>query len=279
VKELVVILIIAHKQSLTENEKLSLIQCHKVLNKYPIKLICPEGLNISEYEKLIPDVQVEFIDPKWHSDYEMFNLLKIDTLLYEKFKYYQYILFYELDSWVFADELEYWCKKGYHFIGAPWFEGNYSGNSTTIIGVGNGGLSLRDTKSSILVLKRLNFLKKLRTFWFNSYLQSLWRFYKMVSLFNNYFHIDKTDELDTLLLLKYTMHEDRYWAKVAGAFTDYKIAPVEDAIKFSFEVQPNYLYKKNSERLPFGCHAWEKCEPEFWQAFIPHKNQTVIKDA
>ena len=51
-KDLAIILIIAHKEILTENEKTSLAQCYMILNKYPIKLICPENLNVSEYKKV-----------------------------------------------------------------------------------------------------------------------------------------------------------------------------------------------------------------------------------
>ena len=35
-----------------------------------------------------------------------------------------------------------------------------------------------------------------------------------------------------------------------------------------FELEPRYLYNLNQKKLPFGCHAWEKHEPDFWKNHI-----------
>jgi hypothetical protein len=268
-KSLAIIVIIAHKKVLSKNEEMSLLQCCKVFEKYPIRLVCPEGLDVSVYQRLIPGAKIDFIDPKWQSDYKMFSLLKVDKLLYKKYERFQYLLFYEVDAWVFNDELEYWCNKQFDYIGAPWFEGHEKGNSTKIIGAGNGGFSLRNTRASIRMARRLKFLKQLRLFWYKSYLQSIVRFNTVTSLFKHWLRITDAKKLDDLLLEKEVL-EDRYWAEgIGNVFTDFKVAPVKDAIKFSFEMQPLLLYKMNNETLPFGCHAWGKYEPWFWRKFIP----------
>ncbi|WP_373255073.1 DUF5672 family protein [Phocaeicola vulgatus] len=42
----------------------------------------------------------------------------------------------------------------------------------------------------------------------------------------------------------------------------------DEAILFSFEVNPSFLYAK-VQRLPFGCHAFEKFEfDSFWSQYI-----------
>ena len=42
------------------------------------------------------------------------------------------------------------------------------------------------------------------------------------------------------------------------------------ALRFAFEVNPSYLYMQNENKLPFGCHAFEKYEYElFWKDKIP----------
>ena len=65
------------------------------------------------------------------------------------------------------------------------------------------------------------------------------------------------------------INEDHYWGHVLAAFfSDFNVAPVNDAIRFSFEVNPTLLYKMNNGQLPFGCHAWERYDPEFWLPFI-----------
>jgi len=275
--DVAVILIIAHKDSLTGGEKKSLLQCFHILNKYTIKLICPEGLDVSVYKEIIPGVQIEFIDPKWQSDYQMFNLLKIDLLLYEKFKRYRYILFYELDAWVFRDELAYWCSMGYDFIGAPWFEGwHLAGKSTTITGVGNGGFSLRNVQTSLRILKRITLIKRLRYLWYKLRLNNIWNFDKVIVRFRAPFKFNLMDEPVNKLFRPGT-NEDIYWVRVAGGiFSDYKVAPVEDATRFSFELNPEFLFRMNNRQLPFGCHGWEKYDPEFWKPFIEEHFQKEI---
>jgi len=49
-------------------------------------------------------------------------------------------------------------------------------------------------------------------------------------------------------------NEDMAWS-----FLFYKkgnVPPIKEAIKFSFEVFPEYLYFLNNSELPFGCHDW-----------------------
>lgn len=48
-----------------------------------------------------------------------------------------------------------------------------------------------------------------------------------------------------------------------------QLPPFDVALKFAFEVNPSYLYDINNEKLPFGCHAFEKYEYNtFWQKHI-----------
>jgi hypothetical protein len=62
------------------------------------------------------------------------------------------------------------------------------------------------------------------------------------------------------------LNEDGFWGLIAPQITKkFKTAPVEKAIKFSFDRYPDVLYKMNNYQLPFGCHAWDKRNPEFWK--------------
>jgi hypothetical protein len=72
---------------------------------------------------------------------------------YEVFRQYEYMLIYQLDCWVFRDELEMWCDKGYDYIGAPFFVKWFVDRG---IYVGNGGFSLRKISNIIEYLKRNN---------------------------------------------------------------------------------------------------------------------------
>jgi hypothetical protein len=58
------------------------------------------------------------------------------------------MLIYQPDAFVFRDELDYGCSKGYDYIGAPWFIGLDSPKTPfKFLGVGNGGFSLRKISS------------------------------------------------------------------------------------------------------------------------------------
>ena len=48
----------------------------------------------------------------------------------------------------------------------------------------------------------------------------------------------------------------------------FQIAPVEIALQFAFERQVRECYKLNHEQLPFGCHAWERYDFDFWRPYI-----------
>ena len=47
------------------------------------------------------------------------------------------------------------------------------------------------------------------------------------------------------------------------------IPSFKDAACFSFEVHPEFLYHSLGDRLPFGCHAFEKWDYDsFWRDYI-----------
>lgn len=281
--EKVVILIIAHKPELNIYEQISLSQCYKVLGNHPIKIICPNGLDVSSYKNILPDPQFDFIDPMWQSTYANFNRLKIEPFLYLRYSKYQFILFYEPDAFVFHDELVDWCNEGYDYIGAPWFDGFCDANeNSNIIGIGNGGFSLRKVKKSLKILKQLKVMEILNQYSdFNIRLQIM-NILKILSQW-----INERDELAEYVK-NYKEYEDLFWGvKIQDQIDnfkknryllsilynklllkDYNLAPVEKAIEFSFENLPDKLYNLNSNKLPFGCHAWFKYNYKFWKPFI-----------
>jgi hypothetical protein len=260
---LCVILIIAHKELLSDTEKASLKQCYSVLGRHTIRLICPKGLNVNEYLKIAPNAQFEFIDPKWQANYIMFNRLKVVPFLYKKFSNYKFVLFYELDAWVFRDELMYWCDKDYDYIGAPWLDGwNKAKPNAEMIGIGNGGFSLRKIKSHLKALHRFSYIKKpidlYKEFSSNRSIRSFITLLKNLTFRNNTF----------ILFNDYYLHEDVFWGIiVARNFKWYKLPSTNEALKFSIETAPSRFISE-ADKLPFGCHAWHKNEPNFWQKYI-----------
>lgn len=263
----VIVVIPVHKPDPTPNELASFEQCYKVLGSHPITIVAPSGLDMSAYSEKVPGCSVTFIDPHWMSDIRQYNKLKISKYFYNLFKDYEYLLTYELDAWVFRDELIYWCDKGYDYIGAPFFEQTNEGYNYSFIEGGNSGLSLRKVQSIISTINKVKRILSIRKLWYRSKLQGIIRFEGLFILekildfrFTKYF---------SGLYGMLTMQEDYYWSiYIPSTFPNFRISPLEEKIKFSFEVHPSFLFIKNGNRLPFGCHAWDRYEPEFWKQFI-----------
>lgn len=268
------IIIIAHKPVLSYYESISLQQCIKILGKYPIYIVCPKGLDISCYQNISSQVIFDFIPPHWQKDYQSFNRLKILPFLYKRYRVYDYILFYELDAFVFKDELEYWVNKGYDYIGAPWQDGWEKAHEyAPFIGVGNGGFSLRNVKKSLAVLNSFSYIKSPKTLFYNfrnHFFKKRWklllRLVLDLSIRNNTFH----------LLNDFYENEDVFWGKFAkNNFKWFKVPEAKDAIPFSFEIQPKNLFSLNANQLPFGCHGWWKYDFEFWKPFIEREGYNL----
>jgi len=62
------------------------------------------------------------------------------------------------------------------------------------------------------------------------------------------------------------INEDIFWASQESE--TFHIPSVEVALDFAFERSVRECYKLNKYRLPFGCHAWEKHDIEFYRPFI-----------
>ncbi|MEM8909693.1 MAG: DUF5672 family protein, partial [Bacteroidota bacterium] len=67
----------------------------------------------------------------------------------------------------------------------------------------------------------------------------------------------------------FTKNEDFFWSIVMPKINPFfKIPNMQEALGFAFELAPRKAYEMNHHQLPFGCHAWEKYDPDFWQPFI-----------
>jgi hypothetical protein len=172
------------------------------------------------------------------------------------------MLVYQLDSCVFKDELEYWCKKGYYYIGAPWLRLDTSRTMPEFYdppAVGNGGFSLRNIKGLIeLYSVKISVLSFIHLF------QSYYNEVSFKSRKNILYLIPRLFLRPVLKLLKFVFfkpneidnNEDVKWSGLLNKKG--RLPSVMEAMKFSFENFPEYLYQLNDEELPFGCHEWSK---------------------
>lgn len=267
-----VIVIPIYKESLSKSEELSFRQVLNMLSEYPVFLVAPKGLSIGEYTRIAGNhkLYIQRFSVSYFTSKMSYNNLLMEKNFYCRFLGFEWMLIYQLDAYIFSSNLEYWCNKGYDYIGAPWVDNeNIDAWNSTWDKVGNGGFSLRRIRSAIRVLqlsRQIVFppkgvLARYKSF---SLLKLAKRFPEIICSIlgrknNTHYYVASMD-----------YNEDYFWG-VMAQFLDknFKSAPVFDALAFSFETQPSVCYRLNGNRLPFGCHAWELHEPGFWGAFIP----------
>jgi hypothetical protein len=251
-RKLVKVVVPVYKDFFGELEEKSLEQCCKVLGNYDIVLIHPEGLDLDYIIQKHQNIQTKSFSRYYFSSIYGYNELLLSSFFYEHFLDSEYILIYQLDAFVFKDELTSWCLKGYDYIGSPWLA-----SSPTLISkigsifkskkkktreqiffkVGNGGFSLRKTDSHYAISKNQE-----------AYITELIR------------EIDK----------KLYAIEDVFWSIKAVEFDyNFKIPDYKEAVFFSLDRKPAIGLKLTNDVLPFGCHGINKPKViDFWRPIL-----------
>jgi hypothetical protein len=239
----VAIVIPIYQSALTIAEKASLRQCMTVLARYPVKIIKPESLSLDRIVEEFPSVELVSFGDHYFNGIDAYNRLLVSVEFYRSFLSFEFILIYQLDAYVFRDELPEWCQKGFDYIGAPSlhqeefdslsleFAKEYANALSGSRLVFNGGLSLRRVRALIRYLKIYNAF------------YPAWRGNEDM-LFSQ--------EATRLLPMKLFL----------------KTPSWKEALYFSFEKSPAASFELTGRKLPFACHAWERYDPEFWASYI-----------
>lgn len=257
------IVIPIYQEQLSASELFSIKNAIEVLNKHDIYFVGPERLAVflRDFSKQFnyPIRSKLFADP-YFASIAGYNDLMLSSMFYRAFSEYQCILIAQTDTLVFRDELNFWADKGYSYIGAPLYEGYTKPvYPLQLSWVGNGGFSLRNIKDFLQVLDRPRiFRNKLMEAWPGSWISNTYRFIK------DYFSFVFKD-----VHLNIDVNEDLFWSLfVAPRCSFFKIPDVNAAVSFAFEAHPEYLFELNHNKLPFGCHAWQRYNPGFWEPFL-----------
>lgn len=264
----VVIPLYKNFSSLSDYEYISLSQCKKILANHPVCFIGSKNLDMHPYIDFFDNnenISYKTYDLKYFADIIGYNELCLSFFFYNDFKDFKYILIYQLDAFVFKDELEYWYKKEKDYIGAPLFESyTLASEDNFIVGVGNGGFSLRNAKKFYKILRKI---KKINCFYKGIKKIKFLRDDQAKRLTKLFFGLKQGIETD-FIFGKISINEDIFWSQQIPHLFNLNIPTSSESMKFSFEVNPSLLYEMNEQQLPFGCHAWEKYEPYFWKQFI-----------
>lgn len=260
------IIIIPLYQQIPNNwESFSFEQCCKIFHKHPICIVTHSRVDISIYQNIALKKGIKIIkedfDKSFFTNIKGYNLLMLDKTFYKRFAEYQYMLIYQLDAWVFRDELDEWCAKGYDYIGAPWVEKDNEGN-LTLTCVGNGGFSLRRVKHFIDVLTYKGPVRKASQLNLPPSLKNnIYKLFYSLGYQNTIEYYKKDPTLYEDIFLSIFLSNTKLRAKMPRP---------EEASLFAFEKHPSFLFSKNG-KLPFGCHAWRKYEYEsFWVNYIKY---------
>ena len=253
-----VVVVIPVYRPFTPTEEVSFRRCVDVLGGYDISVIQPESLAISYDAGKAVNFSVNRIGDKWFKSVGTYNFLMLSSDFYNMYSEYEYMLIYQLDAYVFRDELQLWCGKGYDYVGAPWLvrplykfplfvftswlkrkycEVFHRPNSQqSNFKVGNGGFSLRKVESHLEAVTRLKPVVE-------HYLAHPGN------------HIFNEDVFFAVEVNRQGMH---------FSYPDYR-----EALEFSFDKYPALCYEWNGRRLPFGCHGWYKRKmKKFWFAML-----------
>ncbi len=268
-----------------KSEIASFKQVLTILGKHDITIFTYYDIDLAVYEnialKLNRTFFVEYFNKFYFDSVQSYNKLCLSKDFYLRFSQYEYMLIYQLDAWVFRDELTYWCDKGYDYIGAPLFwPVLQEQNIYKMSYVGNGGLSLRKISYCIKVLSKSSYLPYLKpTGIFRIYYNNNWlpaSYIKKIGLIKQIPFI-----LLKLMGFKNNLHymyrsfvnEDMIlscYAKYAWGINVH-LPSLMEASRFSFETHPSFLFRLNGGNLPFGCHAFQKYEyHSFWKKYIQY---------
>ena len=234
----VAVVIPLYRSELSQWEQISLNRCKEILGvNHNIIVVAPEGIDSH-------GLPVERFSKKFFDGLQGYNKLMLAHEFYTRFSQYQYILIYQLDGWVFRDNLNMWCEQGWDYIGAPWMVKGLKIQTLNVLArnillrmkcyhtdlfryrmVGNGGVSLRCVSTFIEKTRSVN-------------------------------RVPRNGKLN----------EDIYWSLLAGL----KIPDWKTAIKFSVDEIP---YPSRIKVNPDFCHGFSKSEQniEYWKKLIDCK--------
>jgi hypothetical protein len=256
--EQVVIVIPMYRDYLSAYEEISLNQCFKVLGNYKVIVIKPRSLKLTVLNNY-PAITYKSFNDNCFLGVDAYSQLLMSEKFYQEFLNYTYMLVYQLDAFVFRDDLLNWCNKHYDYIGAPWLKyNNYKDvfhwlKSRLMVSlnirlnkkepgtdlpapkqfenmVGNGGLSLRRVQ----------------------------QFYQLSKRYADHFN-------HNFLGADNWLPEDVFWSiSINREAKNLLIPEYKEAIRFSFENYPERALNLTKNELPFGCHAWHQ-HKTFWK--------------
>lgn len=252
---LVKVVIPIYRAQLRPFEQAALRNNLEKLRGLPVVFVKPSNVDLSPVSTLYPDVEVLSVSDNWlgtRRGIQGYNEMMLSEAFYALFADYEYIFICHIDAWLFSNEVEEWCRRGYDLVAAPWptrprytrfplkqylklkllLKPHHRILHCQMFGrIGNGGLCLRRVQV---------------------FREACVKFHNDIAYYNNH-----QDDLH---------NEDLFWALVPNLH----VPTVEEALQFSFDLKPALCYTLNDQTLPMACHGFNKPNRvAFWRQFIP----------
>lgn len=260
----VAVVIPYYKNDLTVSERDSLQACIQILGSYDIFLMTSESMDLKEVIEKYPLLKAKRFEGRFFQDLRGYNKLMLSEHFYAQFRNYTYILIYQLDAFVFKDELQMWASKGYDYIGAPWI---HAGEYATPQGIRTCRLKylwykLKDNRRGM----EKYFSGQIGNGGFS--LRKVTKMLQITHLYKKQIAEQLDDSQPFYAEDLWLLFEPKYKHRLRKPY-------FKKAIRFSMEMMPEKAYQWNNYVLPFGCHAFNR-EPykQFWSSFIP----SVLED-
>ncbi len=252
----VAVVIPLYKSSLSNYEHIALKQCQNILGNHPQIIVKPNTL-IFQQGVLSSGFSIINFDDSYFKSIEDYNRLMMSAEFYEAFLNFEYILIYQLDAFVFKDELNYWCSQGYDYIGAPWIRKTYD----------QPWFKVWRLKTRIFIKKRLLglLLQKNSKYAIENEVGNGGFSLRRVAKFHQISTEMANEIIFYLSKNSHYFNEDVFWSvEVNRQQKKLKIPSIKIGLQFAFEIPPVKTTHLNSTNLPFGCHAWHKYT-DYWR--------------
>lgn len=269
------VVIPTHRATPTDDDLVSIRQATRVLARHDIHLVVPGELDVAAYRALFPSLIVTRVPERFFGSIAAHNRMLMSADFYERFGDHRFVLIHHTDAFVFRDELDEWCARDEDYIGPPWFAGfEKAAPDAPLVGVGNGGFSLRKVATFLSITRRLAAAEDHGII---SRLPTTARLVLRRTLLPGARAARTPRWLYERLFASVCAHfpgnEDLFWGlRVPRDLPGFRVIPAKDAVPFAFEVHPARLYELNGRRLPFGCHGWTKYDRPFWEPLLAAAN-------
>jgi Protein of unknown function (DUF5672) len=268
-KKVAIIVPMSTRDTLTEEEEISLRQLRHHLGSRDKFLIVPEGSKLD-----LPDFHVMPFPRRFFGSAAAHGRMLNAPDFYQYFSDYEFIFFFHLDSLAFSDQLDEWCAAGIDYIGPPWIN---CADSPWVDRprVGNGGFTLLRMSAAFKVFEN-RYRTKPMTYWLDRFTQNATP--GLIAL------VEKTENLFPLSILSRRLlrewretedpssnnrNNDVFWSDMAVRFLpEFRVATLEQGLQFAFETSPSTCFEMNGGVMPFGCHAWGRYDRAFWEPHI-----------